>query len=381
MAFSAGCDSFCYTCDACDNMQDVWIDDIHNEHDDSALEEIAIEDIGNLEAFRSSRVCQIQFNVNIPCKVCKEDIKVGVWAKAYRDWGPPSYEEVKWGETPTIEEFKNIHDLEVLPMSTYPEIIDNDSDDDFDDDDVYDDSETFSLWSEIDEELSSQESLEKKPIPLKIIVKSAMKGGYCHLGFDAERQKIFRPIYRQEDGRCCWDRPLEVGKTYSFSVLRSPDDNSTQGTPLPHRNEDLYIDHKLTSELRDHTPPNDLFNELRGIAKKSVEDIFEAHLVHDHKYVDEETNCPSVGVLECKGNSLKLFRDNFDKRRIICGQYNFRITVGYTDTYIKSILTKPTLLILGLGRPFDGGLNQRTLAPCFSPRRCYIIVVGIVEKQ
>lgn len=301
--------------------------------------------------------------VESKCETCLALVDVTIEVNGAPLWNYDSQEDFE----PWIENFSDIRILQVLPSSS--DVVGYHLDE-FREEPFLEPE--FDYFPDIEDVINLQE--EKEFVNLNIIAQTRMKKGYCHLGLDSQSGRILRPLYRPKDGCCCWDTPLKIDKTYAFRVLNSPNDGSERFTPLPHSNEDLLVENQAIIMAPNEPNPH-IFHKLEKLSRSSVEELFGPE-IKENKYVDEGTTCPSVGVLSCMGRDLELIRDPFDssKRRVkIEGGYEPRITAINARNLPEELPDKPTLVILGLARPFAGTEQNQ-----FVPRRCYILVLRIL---
>ena len=108
-----------------------------------------------------------------------------------------------------------------------------------------------------------------------------------------------------------------------------------------------------------------------------VTDIF-LDKIKEKRYIEECTNCPSVGILRCKVTDIKILEDDSKYRCKIFSEFNFPVTAQNRALLITDLADcapeNSLLVLLGLARPFTGENN-------FNPRRCYIMVIGIIRKE
>lgn len=196
---------------------------------------------------------------------------------------------------------------------------------------------------------------------LQVVVQSVMGSGVCYLVYDPIQKKMFRPI---KTGTSFWSVPeLKIDTMYLFFPLQLPVPLTVS---LPHSREDLHVQQWIEQpdKLNDYT----IYNALYEIANNSVELIFGN--IMEGKYVLEGTDCPSVGILRCIGVPIQLYYC-FGKPRLKIGDsYDFPYKAYTHDQIIPGC---PALIVLGLGRPYDGdGL--------FIPKRCYLLALRILMQ-
>ena len=206
---------------------------------------------------------------------------------------------------------------------------------------------------------------------MDIVAKTSMNGGYCIMSLDG-MNRFRRPIYRIETDACCWPISFnfKVGERYRFTVLGEHQTTMTVPTPYPHCSEDTIVDARVN--VVKITDRSELYNRLLNKAESRLEDIFGP--LYNQKYVVENTRCRSVGVLKCLERNLRLETNQSGKRRL-------KITMAEGSTYdlpftgleydFPNLLSNDVaLVLLGLGRPFDGN-------GYYHPRRCYILALNI----
>lgn len=190
-----------------------------------------------------------------------------------------------------------------------------------------------------------------------------------------------RPILRTETSQCCWvptDPPFQVGEVHLFQIsCRHPPE-----IPHPHRADDVLLEYR---QILSGNPnmPDLLYDHLVSHSHQSVMDVFgDTNIVQKEYIVEviEGTDCPSVGICRCKGKNLQFYANEYGKKRCKINQqealsFDFPITCCSLQTYgILPPADDNVLVILGLGRPFDG--NGK-----FDPKRCYILIIGIISEH
>jgi len=208
--------------------------------------------------------------------------------------------------------------------------------------------------------------LDTVPIQLCIIAKTRFNAGFCYLGFSREDQCLIRPIYNTDVGHCCWSKnqELDLGRWYRFHAYSKQKDL----TALPHSNDDLVV----TNKYNEGSPVEDLYSLLEPFSKGSTREIFGTY----YKFVNEGTDCPSLGVIKTQRKTLSTFMDNKNNMRIRFGNQDFR----YTDLEAADLSAIPAdddvLLLVGLGRPWhwEGDSFKGT-------KRCYILGLGVISQN
>ena len=242
-------------------------------------------------------------------------------------------------------------------------------------------SECVDLGMNWDDKLRNSRAKNKSVAELDIIAKSRMNDGQCIMAIDRSN-KFYRPIYRTDADTCCWPmwREFKVGYRYKFTILRYPDDTAEALTPYPHRNEDTLVEKEVELveeevERESGDRRSDLYDCLYKSAVSNIEDIFEE--IQGRKYVDELTECSSFGILRCKERDLRVETNEYGKKRLIISlpdnvKYDLPLK-AYEYDYPGNNNTE-ALVLLGLGRPYDKEGQ-------YSPKRCYILVVGILKRE
>ncbi|XP_031570683.1 uncharacterized protein LOC116305007 [Actinia tenebrosa] len=362
MAMASGSGFQLYHCEKCGNDQRVSIEDVIDQYNEWELD-LRLQDINDACPLAYGGFFVASVKIDIECETCHEEIGIVLKVSASPDW-----DESREDCDPRIDGFQNTEILEVLPSDA-----------------SVDDSlmSCLTFAEDDDEDYLPEIELSEEPtvvysVTLHIIAKTRMNRGSCHLGlcFNSGSSRIFRPLYRTQESQCCWNQPLELDKEYNFNILGTSGESFT---PLPHSNEDLLVDHRSMQILDSNvSSSDDVFTELQNMAKLSVEDIFGPNTIRQNKYVDEGSDCPSVGVLSCMGSNLEMIRDpfNYRKRRVkIPGGYEPRFTASDAENIPEDLPDNPTLVVLGLARPFAGtGQNH------FDPKRCYILVLRILQN-
>lgn len=229
-----------------------------------------------------------------------------------------------------------------------------------------------------------------RTICLRIICKSSMNNGFCYLGLEEATKRIFRPISNTVLQSCCWPQNntsisnintengeclivFEVGQLIQFQILNHPDDNVPQ-TPYPHRYEDLVVNKCATLVL----PQLSWDIAASSPLQYNVSDIFP--FMKFFKYVEENIVCPSAGILHTPRVNVQIENKPNGKTRAYITQWSngMPFTFDFPVKAVASVAVPPEavscIVILGLGRPWAG----RDPHMPFNPKRCYILVVGIV---
>jgi len=221
-----------------------------------------------------------------------------------------------------------------------------------------------------------------QPVSLRllVIVKTALKTGqYCYIGFNVDNvpsKNLYRPIpWTAID--CFWSSyqvQLEVGKIYEFNaIFRHPDAAS-----LPHINDDVLV--SPTPKLLNQPMQMDIFQTLLPFAIESIPGVFHPGQILEDKYIVEGVNCSSTGLYKCRKENLVFYLGPNEQQRLQIKPTNPNVTNGRvydfpitasSECINWSDVGDDVVVALGLARPFAGSCVQ------FSPKRCYILVIGI----
>lgn len=193
----------------------------------------------------------------------------------------------------------------------------------------------------------------------------------CVMAWDNEEKKLLRPVTEKKNS---WPlRTFTLGRTYRFVF-----GDSTPKSAWPHKHEDIVVG-KSPSPGHVQLQEPELYEMLVPSSTTVVTDIFPPDKIKKHRYIEECTNCPSVGILRCKVSDIKISKDDSNYRCEIFSEFNFPVTAQNRESLITDFTDcapeNSLLVLLGLARPFAGkGRNN------FNPRRCYIMVIGIIRK-
>ncbi|XP_031573590.1 uncharacterized protein LOC116307463 [Actinia tenebrosa] len=149
-----------------------------------------------------------------------------------------------------------------------------------------------------------------KTIQLLIISKSKYGSQrWCYLGLDRSgKGRIYRPIPSQgleqpneEDFFWLSQYDFQVGETHEFGVVHQDPKSNHDNDPLPHRNDDIQVNHKSLVAEAGMVNMTDMFQILSPYAKETIEEALgcqEMMLASDRgrQYVEEGTNCSSCGI-------------------------------------------------------------------------------------
>ena len=346
------------------------------DFDEAAISDLllGIEDLGPLGAFGEGSIGSVNVGpLNARCSNCGEDsVQINVSVRA-----TPVYTDYD-GHTdkmPQVDYFEDTVIEEVLPS------------------DVGLDVSLTQCFQCHDEDESDylpdleEHDLTEEFLQLRVIVKTKMNNGFCYMGWDMNEHRLVRPILRTGTSQCCWrttDPPLQVGEMHRFQITcRHPPE-----IPHPHRTNDVQLEYRQRLDESPDIPS--LYNLLVSHSRQNVMDVFGDNNIVQKKYVIEGTECPSVGIYRCKGKNLQLYTSKYingkSKKRCTINpeagnegavggdplSFDFPITcLDVNDSPDDDI---NVLVILGLGRPFDGNGQ-------FQPKRCYILIIGIISEQ
>ena len=314
-------------------------------------------------------VYDVTVTVSVECPNCEEEVEVNLEVDADVFW--ESEDDYTTDRPPNVDSYE-VTDYRIVKR-TFPGR------------DLMDAAMSHLLGDEYDEYVEDHrdfnipdEALEKPTeTELYIVAKTYMNAGYCLMGFD--RDNTFkRPIYRTEVSSCCWprDENFKLWHRYKFTVLRHPGAQTEAPTPLPHSTEDTVVEQNF--QVIGGTAKADLFNRLLGIAKSKPEDIFPP--LKFKRYVFKDANCPSVGILKCKGKNLEVkkikAKNGAEKKRLV-------VTLPYRDVYDFSLTglayqdpdqsDDTYLVLLGLARPWNNNGD-------FNPERCYVLALNVFKQ-
>ena len=209
---------------------------------------------------------------------------------------------------------------------------------------------------------------------LLMIVKTRMNGGHCYLGLSLEDKKMYRPIFNEAVGQCCWPKaiPMQVGAFYGFKkTFRNP------STDYPHKSNDIVV----AEELKEGSFTQEaMYGHLLPFAKTSVNEIFNDMLTIQNNgkcYVHEGTKCESIGIIKVKSKSIS-FETECKPRLNFSDATNQTFDLSWTSSEdLNSAKEKVAcgtdndiLIIVGLCRPWDGNGS-------FPRPRCYMIAIGL----
>lgn len=235
-------------------------------------------------------------------------------------------------------------------------------------------------------------SVESQNLKLVVVASTFMNNGFeCVIGWSIKGKKLIRPVTNLE--RNSWiSGTFTVGCKYKFVIVDSNPGNAI----YPHKSEDIIVEENpVQVAIRGSVPrmqftESEMYDMLFGSSVDSVSSVFDPGVIHGRKYIIEETNCPSVGILRCKVEEIEMYEETnpgnpsrTSKRcRISQGveTFDFPVTAQNRDALMTvysqpsaEYANNPILVLLGLGRPFAGDNNS------FDPLRCYILLIGVIR--
>lgn len=210
-------------------------------------------------------------------------------------------------------------------------------------------------------------------VELIIVASTFMDGDFeCVMAWEKEDKKLLRPVTEKQNS---WRLgTFTLGRTYEFVI-----GDSTSKSAWPHKHEDIVVDKSPSPRhVQLHEP--EMYKRLVPSAWTFVTDIFPPDKIKENRYIEECTKCPSVGILRCKVTDIKILEDDSKYRCKIFSEFNFPVTAQNRASLITDLADcapeNSLLVLLGLARPFAGtGENN------FNPRRCYIMVIGIIREE
>ena len=231
-------------------------------------------------------------------------------------------------------------------------------------------------------------NLNSQSLQLVIVASTFMRDGFeCVIGWSIENNKLIRPVTNLA-GNSWILGTFTVGCKYQFVIF----DSNPSDAIYPHKSEDIIVG--ATPVLLVSTVPisgalavpvnteSQMYNMLFGSSVRSVFNVFAPGVIHEGKYIIEGTECPSVGILQCNLGDIMMFKNPFNMSATRCRifqVFDFPVKAQNQDALLKSLNERPpntpVLVLLGLGRPFAGtGVNV------YNPRRCYILVIGVIMQ-
>ena len=202
----------------------------------------------------------------------------------------------------------------------------------------------------------------------------------CVIAWSEEENRLLRPVTNLNGNS--WDLgTFNVGDEYRFEIV---DLNPAQAI-TPHKNEDIVVQHNPVQIDRPRYTENQMYNMLFNSSEETVADVFAPGVIQGGKYITERTECPSAGILRCTLADIYLYwrpnaRNQLSMRCRIFNNLNFPMKAKNQDELMQRFQepandAPPNILVLlGLGRPFAGDDSR------FHPRRCYIMVIGVIMQ-
>lgn len=251
------------------------------------------------------------------------------------------------------------------------------------------------------------------PDTLIIVAATFMSPGFeCVIGWSEARQEFVRPVTTFTTNRSWPVGTFIVGRQYRFKVVSLYPESSL----FPHQTEDVLV---LPNPAAQTVPvilveftafpgsqmepvplqipkiqpiyykESRLYHLLYESSVHSIPEVFAPAIIAQNRYIVEGTKCPSVGVLRCLQNEIFFYPytsvtiGNGVEIRLRCKiqGFDFPVTAQNGNSLFRSRIERPVddnrkiLVLLGLGRPFAGGINNS-----FTPRRCYILLIGVIHE-
>ena len=335
-AFCKSCESICSVKDVEERMEGTYKNVLHamNESSDNMDEIIALD--------TDCSIISHTLSCDMECPHCQQPIlDIEVEVAAYAEWDNHLNDE----RMPQFLGFARIHQVSVL-----------------------------NKLDSILERIDVRNLIEIEEKSLIIICKSKMNGGFCYIGYSTDEGCLYRPMYRENPGKCCWpqEKDMALGTCYQFKkVYRSA------RTYLPHSNNDL-----LVSEIFQRNDFNcgELYELLLPLAKTSLSEIFGFGIgfyKNGGPYVNEGTDCQSVGILMIESRiefeflpkpRLRIMAS--DTRSINLPWTSTENLIGKRDKILQREGNKP-LVVISLARGFnsDGTWQQN---------RCTLLAVNMI---
>ena len=229
-------------------------------------------------------------------------------------------------------------------------------------------------------------NLKSQSLQLVIAASTFMRNGFeCVIGWSIEDMKLIRPVTNVA-GNSWKLETFTVGCQYEFVIV----DSNPSDAIYPHKSEDIIVG--ATPDLMFSTDPltgvpfvpvnteSQMYNMLFGSSVESVYSVFAPGVIYEGKYIIEGTECPSVGILQCNLGDIMMYKNPFNISRCRIFQvFDFPVTAQNRDALLNSLNERPAntpvLVLLGLGRPFAGTGDN-----VYNPRRCYILVIGVIMQ-
>lgn len=235
--------------------------------------------------------------------------------------------------------------------------------------------------AELAETLASLHLGPQRHLQLVVVASTFMKNNHeCVIAWSVQGQRLIRPITNLVRNSWIFGT-FKVGQVYRFVILGSNPRNAI----WPHKSDDIIVESNPVpvSTVSAHPVPvqyteSEMYNMLFGLSVESVFSVFAPGVIHEGKYILEGTECPSVGILRCNLRDIVMYKKQFNMTRCtIFEVFDFSVKAQNQDALLMSLNERPAntpvLVLLGLTRPFAGtGVNV------YNPRRCYILVIGVI---
>lgn len=209
-----------------------------------------------------------------------------------------------------------------------------------------------------------------------------MSGGrVCVAGLDIHNGTMVRPL--QPSG-ANWEEAKWVPKFMKVGNLLSLEPAAKGTSDYPHRTEDYRVS-KVTR--LEEVSAEQLYEACLETADGSIDDIFDGEL-HDDKYIDDKTECRSLGCVIVPKNKLTA-NVSYDKPHLNMHLGGFDwYNPSITELGLRSVpaenaqnqlqariaaATKAPAIRLGLARAW-AGKGENT----YDPKRCYLQINGII---
>lgn len=239
--------------------------------------------------------------------------------------------------------------------------------------------------TELAETLASLHLGPQRRLQLVVVASTFMQNNHeCVIAWSVEEQRLIRPITNLVTNSWMFGT-FTVGQVYWFVIL----DSNPSKAIWPHKREDTIVQTNpvpVSIVSIPGTPPvfvryteSEMYNMIFGSSVESVSSVFAPGVIQEGKYILEGTECPSVGILRCnRGDIMFENPPNMSTRCRIFQLFDFPVTAQNRDALLslnKRPANIPVLVLLGLARPFQG-----TGGNFFNPRRCYILVIGVIMQ-
>jgi len=236
--------------------------------------------------------------------------------------------------------------------------------------------------AELAETLASLHLGPQKRLQLVVVASTFMKNSReCVIAWSVQEQRLIRPITNLVTNSWIFGT-FKVGQVYWFVIL----DSNPRNAIWPHKSEDTIVQINPVPVSTVSAPPvsvqyteSEMNDMLFGSSVESVFSVFAPGVIQDGKYILEGTECPSVGTLRCnRGDIMFENPPNMSTRCRIFQLFDFPVTAQNQDALLslnERPANIPVLVLLGLARPFQG-----TGGNFFNPRRCYILVIGVIMQ-